>query len=651
MNTPLRMRWGAAAIIFTTVVIWMLQHPYEGLEYNDASLYSFFSLARLHPASVGTDVLVRFGSQDSFTLFGPIYAAAIRFLGLEPAASLLAFCGQLLLFTAAWRLARQLLPTQQALLAVGLLVALPADYGAQHFFRYVESFLTPRPFAEAAVLAALAANLAGRNILATVCLLGAAVLHPIMAVAGFVMLGCLRFAIPRPRLAVSVTAAAALAALLPTLIVPAGAFAPFDAEWLGLFSSGVSYLFLGEWSPEDWAYLAVPVALLAMGAITSTTDRVRNLCLAALLTAACSLAVNAIYVDLLHSVIFTQMQPWRWLWLVQCLAVLLLPQIVRDCWQMRPAGGAGLVLLAASWVLSRSISDPYVASGCVALAGIAVFVIHGIRNAQLNRPLMLGAALLLLGTIGYNLVFKVLYIPLNPLTTGDSRLIDPQTVHVWGSDGILYAITLVGVWWVAARPLHRFGPILLGAGAAALACILTPYAWHSWNNFPFPPSLYAQFAGWRALLPLDAQGIFPRTPIGDWYLLERASYYSPHQGAGDIFSRAKAVEIHRRGRLVTTVDDQSHNRPVASPLPARTLTSAHNESIPETPDLNEIGLTLLCEQDPAFDFYVAQTRLGLPATGGVIIPNPNKPANQFHLYRCADIRKNQSTSHFAPLPH
>ena len=50
------------------------------------------ALAHLKPDLLSNDIFLRFGSQDNYTLFSPLYAAVISLLGVEPAASLLTFC-------------------------------------------------------------------------------------------------------------------------------------------------------------------------------------------------------------------------------------------------------------------------------------------------------------------------------------------------------------------------------------------------------------------------------------------------------------------------------------------------------------------------------------------------------------------------------
>jgi hypothetical protein len=72
-------------LLLLCVTAWALSHSYRGI-FHDAGLYTLQALARLAPASLGQDVFLRFGSQDRYTIFSPIYAAASQVLGTEAAA-------------------------------------------------------------------------------------------------------------------------------------------------------------------------------------------------------------------------------------------------------------------------------------------------------------------------------------------------------------------------------------------------------------------------------------------------------------------------------------------------------------------------------------------------------------------------------------
>lgn len=107
-------------------------------------------------------------------------------------------------------------------------------------------------------------------------------------------------------------------------------------------------------------------------------------------------------------------------------------------------------------------------------------------------------------------------------------------------------------------------------------------------------------------------------------LLERPSYYSIHQVAGDIFSRPKALEIHRRAAAVQaapasgTVPDTAPLRPTL-PLNADKLTDR--------------GLIEVCA-DPALNYVVSWSRL-TPAVVDSVTPDTGTPMSQLHLYRCS----------------
>ena len=142
-----RARLASVGLLLTVLALWIVRHGYLGI-WHDARLYTLQALAHLKPDLLGNDIFLRFGSQDNYTLFSPLYAAVISLLGVEPAAALLTFVFHVAFFFAAWLLARRILPTNLALLAIGLLVALPSYYGGDRVFSYCEDFLTPRLPAE-----------------------------------------------------------------------------------------------------------------------------------------------------------------------------------------------------------------------------------------------------------------------------------------------------------------------------------------------------------------------------------------------------------------------------------------------------------------------------------------------------------------------
>ncbi len=253
-----------AVLLLLCVTTWALSHGYRGV-FHDAGLYTLQALARLTPTSLGQDVFLRFGSQDRYTIFSPIYAAASQVLGTEAAAATLTFTLQIALFVCGWLLARAVMPARLALYGLAVLVAIPGDYGSDRIFTCVEQFLTPRMAAEALVLASLAAALSARTRLATALIALATLMHPIMASAGIAALLFLYVAIPNARLAVKLLAVATVALAAATLAAPNGVWGRFDPTWLRLVMDRTPYLFLSNWQTDDWARAAVTLATLGVG--------------------------------------------------------------------------------------------------------------------------------------------------------------------------------------------------------------------------------------------------------------------------------------------------------------------------------------------------------------------------------------------------
>ena len=119
LNSCATSRLGLAAVALLGVATWALSHSYRGI-FHDAGLYTLQALTRLHPGSLSEDVFLKFGSQDRFTLFSPVFASASRLLGVEPAAAALTLLFQGALLAGAWSLARAVMPLPMTLLGVAV---------------------------------------------------------------------------------------------------------------------------------------------------------------------------------------------------------------------------------------------------------------------------------------------------------------------------------------------------------------------------------------------------------------------------------------------------------------------------------------------------------------------------------------------------
>jgi hypothetical protein len=351
-GAPQISRVGILALCLLALATWALSHPYRGL-FHDAGLYTLLALAHLHPASLSADVFLKFGSQDAYTLFSPLYSAVCAWWGVEPAAAALTLLFQGALAAAAWALARTVMPASLALLGTAFVIAVPGDYGPGRIFTCIEPFLTPRMAAEALVLAGLAAALAERRVLAIAFTLAAALLHPIMAMAGAFALLMLYAGLRRPIVTAALLIVGLKALALAAVFLPAGPWGRFDATWLTLVRDRSPYLFLASWDLDDWSRLAVTLVTLFIGwhlpqGHTAPHDRVRTLCLVTLLTVAAGMVLTAIACDWLHLVLATQLQPWRWQWLGTLVAAVMLPYIVYSRWHAGTNERTTLMLLLAA---------------------------------------------------------------------------------------------------------------------------------------------------------------------------------------------------------------------------------------------------------------------------------------------------------------
>jgi hypothetical protein len=594
-----------ATLLLLCVLTWVLSHPYRGL-IHDAGLYTLQAMSHLHPGTLSGDAFLRFGSQDTFTIFSPLYAWFIQAFGVEPAAAALTLCAQVAVLASAWLLARSVSHARLAMLGLFVLLAIPGFYGADRVFTCIESFLTPRMLAEALVLAGLACLLRERRVLAIALMLLAALFHPIMAVAGCAALLCAMVAIPYPGTACILSAAGlGFAAWLSGSIDPA---------WLALIRERSPYLFLGNWHLEDWAPCAVTLATLFAGQGAGVEDPARKLCRVVLITTLGGLALTAIGCDGLHLLLLTQLQPWRCLWLGTAVAALMLPLIVVRGWQSGLPGRASCMLLLAAWLF---------ASNECALEVLVLLALTSAVSTRLApahfRWVYRGAWLLLAVALAWRVATNLEFSDAYYLEPGVPLWIR-RTVSFVHDGSVPAAIGAAFVWLGTVRPSRgvRVG-LGFAATAAALAILyLAPLTWRAWRFQEFSPRMIAQYAPLRAALPAHAEVFVPEGPLTAWLLLDRPSYLSLTQTSGLVFSRAASVEFQRRAMALDAA------------LPSKVFMgwdsggTALNLSVAQLQQLCAIG---------AASYLLTSADLGMPALATV----PREPRSAralMRLYRC-----------------
>ena len=609
---------------------WLVQHPFVGIK-HDSVLYTLFALARLHPDTLTADVFLRFGSQDQFSLFTPIYATAVNLFGLEHAAALLLLVSQAILYTCAWLLARRFMAPLEATLSIALLVGLPDDYGPSLIFHAFEPFITARLPAEALVVGAVLAAVTQRYWIAAGCIVVAMLLHPIMGAAGAAFL-ILTDLVPRhPKLSAVAAGVGFIAALgIVIAVAPLGRLQ--DKDWLSAINWTSDYLFVSTWHLPDWSRAAVYPVLLMLGCQVGVAPALRRICAGLLATVASGMLITLVFGDLLHVTLFIDLQAWRWLWLANVLALVLAPAILQDSWRRGYSGRVAVVVLASLWVFRTSPA---------AFLGIPAVIALAAMPSEWNQHkywkwLFLGACVLLGLGICLSLVNRFSYVPV-PDARGPRLL---QQVRFVCNDGLILGALLFGTWIMLRGPGSNDAAKTWGALAAILAATvacawLVPFGWQSYSAVNFTPELASRFAPWRAEIPPHAEVLWPDNPTGGWYLLERPIYWSVAQLAGAIFSKDKALLAQRRNTLINTALKNSNLLVhIGSPEDLEKQLKAGAPTNASHMDLK--AMRAVCA-DPDLRYIVSWMSLA-PTPFPPVNVDPSKAHGKLYLYRCADLR-------------
>jgi hypothetical protein len=620
---------GVASMSVLALAAWLLLHPYAGIT-HDSTLYTLFALRRLHPDNLGNDIFLRFGSQDSYTLFTPLYAWLIQSFELDRTAATLTLLSQGALVSCAWLLARQFASRLEATLGVALLLLIPAAYGAgNHIFEYFEGFLTPRLPAEALTVGALVAVLQRRHLVAAACLLTAVLLHPLMGIVGVVMIFVTFIAPVRPKAATLLILTGVSAGLV---VAEATTWlARADAAWLTAVRGTSYFLFVTWWSVSDWSRTLVPLGVLAAGALAATRPLLRQVCAGALGMVALGLLVNLIFSDGLHLLLFMGAQTWRWLWLANVMAVTLAPPILMDCWSRGRGGQTGVLLLIGA-LLFRGAEPVF---GLVPLALACVAARPGWGTQGVWRLLYYGAWAVLTLALVLGLSDRFSYIPI-PETTVPAL---PQQIESVCADGVLPGLLVLSAWLALRRRPTSAALSTTIIALGACACIglsIFPWgAWALWTRMGFTQTMQDKFATWRAQIPPRSEVFWSDSAIRIWSLLDRPSWWSPQQMAGGVFSREKALVMQQRAQLLAKAARNS-NLAVKNSLALGSSTHSHETEVKALGRLNLDGLRTLCS-DPQLGFVVTWQSL-TPTRYPPVVIDPSKVHGQLYLYACADLR-------------
>lgn len=585
--------WAAPLIAFS---LFLLSRPYRGI-IQDAHIYMGRALADLDPAGVGRDLMFVHDGQFGFSLFRFAAAAMVWVFGLALAAKILAVAAAFAWFLAAAALTRQFASGPAVWAGIIFAVLLPNAYGAPYPFGFAELIAIPRPFAEALVLAAMAALAQGRDALALIGLGVAALLHPIMALAGGSVFAAIRGAENRRLLLV-------LALGLPLLLICAWLglpmadrlFTAIDPALRDLLEHRSPFLFIGLWPRESFPPLLIQAATLVIAA-SFQKGRCKSILIAILAAGLGGIILSAVFGDWLSSLLVLQAQPWRMAWLMAVAGAITFGICAVELWRRGETERLVLALLVLGW----SFHTQLLVAGPAAVLAL-VFHFRPSRYAHFCTHRRLAAVWAFV--IGVSAIWqaRTLSFPWHFALASPPGYGMRELVLIKGY--LVLPLCALAVYFAIAKP--RIGAFLQCGAAFTLLAAAASF----WDQRSPAQRLVEESRS----LP-DLTRLIERHPgevlwIGglaeSWFILDRPQWASPLQGIPAIFSPGLAMEWRKRTQILMDLRlaDQKSFAPWSEP---------------ESGDLAQLsreGVQRLCAQDSAPAWIIAPIGHGEEAPAG-----------------------------------
>ena len=516
----------AVSLALMLVVLWMLMQGYRGFA-GDAQIYAFQAMARIHPA-LSTDLYLQNTSQDQYTVFSPVYAWFIGWLGLETAARVPTFFFTAWLFAAAWKLTAGIAAGTAnaanglAWLGAAFFVIAAGDYGAAGVFRISDSFLTARLPAEALVITALACYCYGMTRLAVVISAAALFVHPLMAFPGILMLICLWLPIRSSLIGAIAGILVTLGAALAATALPSAAhvFTVMDADWLEVVRERSQFLFLQLWSVHDWDINVRPLLYLIFIATAMDEGRVRRFCVAGLIVGTCGLAVALIGCLIGPTAVVVQGQAWRWEWIACLLSILLLPATLLRISRDETCGP-----LCAALLLGGCVVSDLAGTACVLLA----LTIWSLRKRVSRQAVRYFRWMALLGS-----VLLVAWVISESVGRGSMALDKIRNIlGVRVAAAVLFGL----LWWWLRGTRSQWPPLIVSAGLLIASLSLLPASFKQARTLGADIDA-REFSDWSSAIPPDSTVfVAPTRDVGSfvWFTLRRPNYLALDQSAGVVF--------------------------------------------------------------------------------------------------------------------
>lgn len=578
--------WPVPVIAFA---IFLLLRPYDGIV-HDARLYVGYALADWDALGIGRDLMFQHDGQSGKTIYPILLKAWIAALGVGRAALLMTITSLAIWFFAAWRLIGSLLGSEGgATVRASLLLwatTLSTWYGGTSVFRFAEAFATPRPLAEALVLLAIAGvlerqrrelNPASPRASVPVelgMLTLAMLLHPLMALPGVFVWWWLQAS----RVRIWLLSSGLVGVLVLLLVHPAEGWPPwivrtlahFDAEWFGVLERRGALVLTSQWTPSDFARIMVQSVTMLV-CIPHLPTHLRPLFRTLVALAVVSVLLTWLGADVFKSVLLTQVQPWRVLWLVALLAPVALYLLLDGTLaSSRPLDGstqpsshaglyrtAGTLLLGIAWL----VLDLSQSSAWLALAG-GLLLTFGRSTATTASCALRGRSVLLLTTLGLWLAFAGLEVWIAFEVVGSH----PDSAARWSWQGItttgLPRSALLLLIVVAMRRRPSTLPIAPGRlTAAAVVFLVTALAlFDQRSDLARRTDEALEMRRSHPADSLRGAVLWLASDIETWGLLGAPTWGGNFQGISKVFDRTLAIRWEHRTKLLDSITSGGDTR-------------------------------------------------------------------------------------------
>jgi hypothetical protein len=624
MHNPSRLY--TLALMLAALAFMLLGHPYEGV-YHDGVLYFGQALLNAGAPALNHDVFFVGGSQDRYSIYGPLMAALYEHLGRPLTQVGVLLTSWLLMLGAVFALLRRFEPNGSIWLWGGLAFAvLSPIYGGCWILAYTETFVTARSVAEPPLLWSLVALLSGRVRLAMALQLLAALFHPLLSLPVMALTWCFLASKDRRWLWLLAVIPAVLGAAAAGIPPWDGLLKTYPPYWGALVQTANQLVQLGNWPLRDHLIVLQDLIILLAVIRLRPADDCTRLLWAVIFATVALMGLTALGADLLHSILLTQLQLWRVHLVSHLLAMALVPWLALRLWQR---GGLWPVSVCA---LALTLTNAHIGTN----HGVATLSLWALTSLIAWRVQSVAQAVRVLACCC--ILACALMLSADQLIGAMQQMTWQSPKAGWGDRfaklAAFPALALIGfalLWQLAGKA--RWG----APAAFGLSVLLLGTAAWNWDRRTdlaraIDEAPTAPTHPFVAHLPVNATVYWPTELAAVWGLLERASHYSQPQGAGLLFNRDTALVFGARKEMYLRINEDREQCKAGS-LITRDLSSYRACDVPAIE-----RLTTLCGQPAAPDFIVLRNQLAAKPLSTWHLPAHREPPQTYALYACTQFK-------------